>query len=173
MVDSSGSMNDPHSIFLRAYETYSDAIFRHCYFRLSNRERALELMQETFMRVWESIANGRQIEQLRAFLYRIANNLIIDEYRRSYKKTASLDALQEEGFEPGKEETSEWNTSLDAHAALKVVDQLSPAHKEVILLRYVDDFAPKEIAKVLGESENVVSVRLHRATKELRSLLKS
>jgi DNA-directed RNA polymerase specialized sigma24 family protein len=44
--------------FLQAYEEYADAIFRHCAMRISDRERGKELMQETFLKAWESVRRG-------------------------------------------------------------------------------------------------------------------
>src|ERR1700679_3555095 len=79
--------------FKNAFETYSDELFRHCAMRLSDRERAVELTQECFLRTWDYVARGGTIEKYRPFLYRVLNNLIIDEYRKH--KTQSLDALLE------------------------------------------------------------------------------
>src|SRR3989338_4735544 len=95
--------------FLQAYEAYNDAIFRYCYFRVYDRERARELSQETFMKAWEYLSRtGKKIENLRAFLYKIATNLIIDNSRQKGKKTVSLDQLHEEGFDPGDDRTEDW-----------------------------------------------------------------
>lgn len=89
---------DPSAAIEAAYEAYADAIFRHCYFRVFNRELGKELMQETFLRVFEYLSKGNTVDNMRAFLYRVANNLIIDNVRR--KKELSLDALNEQGFDP-------------------------------------------------------------------------
>ena len=75
-----------------------DAIFRHCYFRVFDRERARDLVQETFLKTWEYLTRGHDIENIRAFLYRVATNLIIDDSRR--KKEISLEQLSESGFDP-------------------------------------------------------------------------
>ena len=83
--------------FIKIYDELADSIFRHCYFRIYNYERAKELMQETFTRTWEYVAKGKKIDNLKAFVYRIATNIIIDEARR--KKSVSLDDLMENGFE--------------------------------------------------------------------------
>lgn len=69
-------------LLIEAYDAYADAIFRHCYFRVFSRERAKELMQETFLRAWDQMVKGEEIRHMRGFLYRVANNLIIDESRK-------------------------------------------------------------------------------------------
>ena len=70
--------------FLKAFERFADAIFKHCFFRVSDREVAKDLVQETFSRTWEHIALGKEVRDYRAFLYRIANNLIVDFYRKKF-----------------------------------------------------------------------------------------
>jgi RNA polymerase sigma-70 factor (ECF subfamily) len=167
--------------FGEAFEQYSDELFRHASLRLSDRERAVELTQECFLRAWDYLVRGKTIEQYRPFLYRTLNNLIVDEYRRH--KSQSLDALLE------KEETAsavegellrdetdvfeEVATQFDAKAALAVVAQLPENYRTVVILRYVDGFLPSEIAEFLHESENAVSVRIHRGMRKLRELLAS
>ncbi|MBI5404831.1 MAG: RNA polymerase sigma factor [Candidatus Kerfeldbacteria bacterium] len=152
--------------FLEAYDAYADAIFRHCYFRVYDRERARDLAQETFTKTWEYLITGKKVENLRAFLYRVANNLVIDESRK--RRPVSLDELQEQGFDPGERIDESLHARLDANAVLELLDRLSPDHRQVIVYRFVDQLGPKEIAALLDESENVISVRLNRAIKQLR-----
>ena len=153
--------------FLKAYDDYADAIFRHCYFRVFSRERARELMQETFTRTWEYAIKGKAIENIRAFLYRVANNLIIDESRK--KKEISLDALQEKGFSPSQPQGyKRIENVLEGKYAIEKLMMLDQKYRKAVLMRYVDDLMPKEIAEILGESENVISVRIHRGMEQLR-----
>ena len=77
--------------FLDAFEKYADALFRHAHFRLSDRERAYDLTQETYLKAWDYVASGGVVRHYKSFLYRILHNLIIDEYRK--KRGASLDEL--------------------------------------------------------------------------------
>ncbi len=163
---------DVQDAFLKAYETYADAIFRHCYFRVYHREQANDLMQQTFMRTWQTLVQGTEIENLRAFLYKVANNLIIDEARKK-REQVSLDGLEESGFEPSTNPRPELEKSLDHQALYPYLQQLDEKHREVVIMRYIDDLSPKEIAQVLGESANVISVRIHRAIERLRHLIPS
>lgn len=164
---------DAQEILIRAYDEYADALFRYCFFRIHNRERAKELVQETFTRTWEHIRSGNAIENLRAFLYKVMRNLIIDESRKNI--SVSLDALREEGFEPsrGMREQEEIDAAVDLKQALLLMEKLGEKYKEVLMLRYIEGFTPKEIAELLDENENAVYVRLHRGLKELRNLIKN
>lgn len=155
--------------FMKAYEDLSDAIFRHCYFRIGDRERAKDLMQDTFTRSWQYILSGTEIKNLKAFLYRVANNLIIDEYRK--KKELSLDGLMAEGFDPGFDDRSRLEHGIDARLIMATVNRMDEKYRDAVMMRYVDDLSPKEIAEALGESENNVSVRIHRGIKQLKEIL--
>jgi RNA polymerase sigma-70 factor (ECF subfamily) len=161
-----GNASGKTEAFLKAYDAYADALFRHCYFRVYDRERARDLMQETFARTWECIVDGKDIENLRAFLYRVANNLVIDFVRK--KKESSLDDMMEQGFEPSAPTDKRIVNSAEAANIISALDKVDEKHRDVIVMRYVDGLSPKEIAGILDESENAVSVRLHRAIKDVR-----
>lgn len=155
--------------FLEAYDAYADAIFRHCYFRVYDREKAQELMQECFMKTWEYLVDGKEVKNLRAFLYRVANNLVIDHSRK--KKELSLDALAEEGFEPGDDGHTQAVAHAEASRVKSMLGRIEPHYRQVIQMRFIDGLTPTEIAHALGQTENAVSVRLHRGIKQLRLLV--
>jgi|SRR3989344_533818 len=156
--------------FMKAYEKYSDAIFRYCYFRVYDRERAKDLVQETFMKTWDYIAQGNDIGNIRAFLYRVARNIIIDYTRK--KKEDSLEALQESGFNPGLDERANKEIEFDFQAALQAIKSLDEKYREAVTMRYIEGYSPKEIARMIDETENVVSVRIHRGLQQLRKKIK-
>lgn len=164
-------MIDIENQFLEAYEDYSDAIFRHCYFRLSDRAKAQSVTQETFTRAWEYLGRGKEVKNLRALLYKIANNLIIDRYRA--KKSLSIEALTEEGFSFSVDDRDKLQDAITGKEILLVLNELDDLYREAMVLRYVDDLSVQEISEVLGESENAISVRLHRGLKKLKVLLKT
>ena len=161
-------MLDPEKTLLQAYDEFADAIFRHCWFRVSDREKAKELTQETFLKAWQTLLSGEKIKKMKSYLYRIENNLIIDHYRK--KKSLSLDELQEDGFDPGVDETEELENFIAGKEAMELLDNLPESYRQVIVMRYVDDRSVTEIADVIGVTPNVISVRLNRALKKLRSL---
>ena len=157
-------------IFLAAYDRYADALFRHCYYRVFDREKAKDLVQETFMKTWKELVSGTEIRDLKPFLYRVATNAIID-YRRK-KKEESLDVLTEQGREPSSDPRSSLEEKIDVQTLLAFLQQIPEEDRELLLLRYVEGFKPKEIAELMQESPNVISVRLHRAKSRWQSLSK-
>jgi RNA polymerase sigma-70 factor (ECF subfamily) len=84
--------------FIRAYDENADALFRQCFFKVHDREIAKDILQDTFARTWDYSTKGNTILNMRAFLYRTMNNLVVDYYRK--KKAVSLDSLEEDGFNP-------------------------------------------------------------------------
>lgn len=156
--------------FLKSYELWADALFRHIHFRVFDREIAKDLLQDVFMRAWEYIASGKEIEQMRAFLYRVANNSVIDHVRK--KKSVSLDELSEnEGFDPSDNSHARIKVGGEFSQAMEVLRGLDEQTQELLVMRYLDGFGPKEIAEIISESENVVSVRLNRAIKKAQKLI--
>jgi RNA polymerase sigma-70 factor (ECF subfamily) len=173
-------MDDLQHTFEEAFEAYSDELFRHASIRLSDRERALELTQETFMKVWQYAQKGGQdIKSLRPFLYRTLRNLIIDEYRKH--KAVSLEAMAERAqmdvedyMTPDESNTLEAAVGRhEGKRALAALKDLAEPYREAVVMRYIDGLSPQEIAKAIGESENVVSVRVHRGLKKLRAILET
>lgn len=167
------SMESQEDRFLKAFEDYNDALFRHASIRVSDREKAIDIVHDTFTKVWSYTRSGHQIDSYRSFLYKVLNNLIIDEYRK--RKEASLDALLEvEGVDEGafpelSESTVEaLAATIDGRKAFDLLAELPDVYKEVIILRFVDELGPREISELIEETENVVSVRIHRGLKLLR-----
>ena len=165
--------------FLDAFRSEQDALFRHAFFRLSDRDRAADLTQDAFMKTWDYIRGGGDIRDMRRFLFRVLNNLIIDEYRRS--KTESLDkkleanpALEAE-FAEGS--LAEFEEGMDEESLLTKVkdamEELPDEYKTALTMRFIDGFSPKEIARMIGATENVVSVRIHRGIGKLKNILQT
>ena len=128
--------NDHEARFLKAFDEYGDALFRHAYFRVSDREKALDLVQDTFTKTWSWVRGGHEIETFRPFLYKVLNNLVIDEYRK--RKESSLDELlDQEGVSEGSfDELSESSTELlastiDGKKALELVQDFMACFKVV------------------------------------------
>ncbi len=153
--------------YLKAFEEYADALYRHCYFRVSDKERAQDIVSDTFMKTWDYLVKGNTVDNFKPFLYRTLNHLIIDEYRK--KKSESLDALltnqevPESTFEElveGSREDLEF--SLDAQKIPDILRRMPDQHRKVIMMRYVDGLMPAEMALIMEEPVNTISVRIHR-----------
>jgi len=166
---------DTEKKFLEAYSQHSDAIFRLVFFKLNNRDRALDLTQETFMKTWLHMTTN-SVDNIKAFLYKVAGNLIIDEYRKRDKRdymTSSLEDLSDAGFEPhiDEDELETITNKLDGEKLLGLISELPDTYSNIMFMRYSEELTITEISETIGETPNVVSVRLNRGLKKLRELV--
>ena len=152
-----------------AYETYSEALLRYCYSKISDKEKASDLTQETFVRTWQYLMKGNSIQNDKSFLYTTLRHLIIDDYRK--KKCISLDTLISKGLEPASHPEENLFTTIETTRVMKYVDQLPARYSSIIIMRYVKDLSVQDIARIINTSENVVSVRIHRGLHKLRVLM--
>lgn len=162
-----------HKDFSEWFDLYAEPLYRHAYLRIHDKDRAADLMQETFTRAWSYAARGNEIRQPRAFLYKTLNNLVVNEYERR-RPTSSLQTMDEEtGYEPMADGDVQGQASaqIDATIILNKLGSVNEEYREVLVMRYIDELQVSEIALVLQESENTVSVRIHRALKKMRQLL--
>lgn len=156
--------------FLAMYEQHADSVYRYCLMKLSDPEAAADTVQDTFMRHWDTMRKGDAIGNDRALLFTIARRLIIDRYRVK-GRTTSLDALAETvGFDPPDPAAADPAALSDGSRVLALLRKLPPAYHDALHLRFVEGLEPREIAHVLGESANAVTVRIHRGLAKLRQL---
>lgn len=157
--------------FETIYEKESDAIFRLCLIRVSDREKALDITQETFLRFWQKLQQEKVILNNRAFLFTIAHNLIIDWYRK--KKSIAFKDMPFEDEEAGYDPSDETTTAsilfeVEGRYLFNKINELTPIYRHSVYLRFVEDLSPKEIGNILGISANAASVRINRGLMELK-----
>lgn len=165
-----GSMsteNEQQALFSKLFEEYQDAIFRFVFFRVGNRHIALDITQDTFVRLWGHLAKGGSIEHEQAFVYRIAKNAVIDYYKKS--KSSSLDTLLENGFDPETNvHTDEIFRNDDIKMVQGLLEDLDEESKQIIFLRYTEEKPIEEIATLYGKTTNAMTVRIHRIIQKLK-----
>jgi len=160
--------------FEKIYEKESDAIFRFCLMRVSDREQAIDITEEVFLRLWQNILKSEKILNERAFLFTVARNLIIDWYRKKksipFRDMEDANSSEEEsGYDPSDDMTTNiLETGAEGRYLLDKINELTDTYKQPVYLRFVEDLSPGEIGKILGISENAVSVRINRGLLELR-----
>lgn len=159
-----GGNSSAEQRFLEAYDHLADALWRHAYYRVGSRELAEDLVSETFTRAWDSYRE-RAIDNLRALLYRILHNLIIDHYRKSRPQVA-LDELGDALPLPA----SSRDEVADIPHLPELLARLPELWCQVLMWRFVDDLTAADIAKLSGKSIGNVYVIIHRALRELRKL---
>ena len=152
------------------YDTFVDAVYRFVYFRVSTREDAQDLTEETFVSIFEHIGtyNERGLP-FEAWVYRITRNKIIDYYR-SKKKTVSL---EESADYPDEKQNPERETErqLTKEYIMDCVRHLPESYQEIIILKYIEDKTNEEISELLDKPLAHVRVLQSRAVQKLRTIV--
>lgn len=145
---------------------------------VKNSEDVLDVSQEVFLKVYKSIGTFKGDSEFSTWLYRIAKNTALDFVRKSKQNTVSIDSSGEEsegfdipdesiGSSPEKKALQKEKTEL-LHKAIR---NLSDEHREIIILRDLNDYSYEDIAQRLGIEPGTVKSRLHRARESLRKIL--
>jgi RNA polymerase sigma factor (sigma-70 family) len=163
------SVKDIEAQFLTCYDAYSDAIFRQCYFKTSDREVAKDLTQEVFTKTWDYLMQGKTVDNLKSFIFTVAGNCIKDWYKK--RRAIPESAFEHDPFANFSDESQNSEIGAEVTVVMRALETLEPRDRDAITMRFVEGLPPREIAGILGERENTVSVRITRALKKLRSLI--
>jgi RNA polymerase sigma-70 factor (ECF subfamily) len=152
------------------------------YGMVHNRDDALEIVQETFVKAYENLEQFKGESSFYAWLYRIVVNLAIDHQRRDQRRpTVPIEERPGGGGEDIAEPTLSPTANDPYQAArskqigarvMEAISELTPDHKAVILLREVEGLSYDEISRVMQCSKGTVMSRLHYARKKLQKKLR-
>lgn len=160
------------ALLTAAHLNYGKKLNIHAFFKLSDHGLGEDLVQDTFLKTWVYLVKGGKIDTMRAFLYHILNDLIIDEYRK-HKTVSSLNDLMEKGFEPSANNSERFFNFLDGKASVLLIHRLPETYRKVMYMRYVQELSIKEISTLTGQSKNAATVQMHRGLRKLKELYKS
>jgi len=165
--------------FAGLYDQYYPKIFGYVLRRTANLETAQDITSETFLKALKKLwqFQWRNVS-FSPWIYKIATNEINQFFRKAeYKKSVSLEELQEQGFEllsphDPESELIEAQEKLKQHLDFLEIQErivrLPAKYQEVIALRFFEKRQIKEIAEILGKREGTIKSLLHRAVEKLR-----
>jgi RNA polymerase sigma-70 factor, ECF subfamily len=155
--------------FGNLYERYLDEVQRYVFYRVASRFDAEDLTETVFLKAWEALPRFESEKvNLRAWLYRIAHNVVIDHYR-TRKPADDLPDTQLQDFHPSPEQQTQ---TQDEHQQLVVAIQtLDENLQQVVICRFINGLSHAETAEVMGIKEGHVRVLQLRALQKLRHLL--
>ncbi|MDO8516233.1 MAG: RNA polymerase sigma factor [bacterium] len=156
------------AILTLAYHDYEKGPLLYSLFKLRDREMGEDLVQETFLKTWSYLVKGGRVDVMKAFLYHVLNNLIVDEYRKH--KTVSLNVLLEKGYEPPAGHPEHAFNILDGKTAVLLIAKLPVKYQKIMHMRYVRDLSLTEISLITKQSKNTVAVQVHRGLEKLKLL---
>ena len=154
----------------KIFDRFNAGIFRYSLRLLGDSDLARECMAETFSRFLSAIRRGvGPKEHLQAYLYRIAHNWITDYYRSKAPSSLPLDpALRSD---PDKEPPQVVADAIDLHQVRSALALLTPDQRQVITLKYLEDWDNEEIARSLKKPVGAVKSLEHRAIQALRRMV--
>lgn len=151
--------------FKEIFQANSKKIYHLCYSYTGDDETANDLMQETFMKVWQNLDKFRNQALISTWIYRIAVNTCLS-YLRLEKRQAK-DELTETIIETKEEEISDKNEQVAA--LYKCIARLEE-NERIIITMVLDELPYSEIAEISGISEGNLRVKIHRIKQKLTQL---
>ncbi len=187
-----GSMNDPDESLVRQAKTgdkaafgklvnkYYEMVYAVVFGILHHREAAKDVAQEVFLKAFRELVRFEGKAKFKTWLYRVAVNAALDEVRKR-RPTESLDATDKAAEEDERPvvipDRSLGPRDRTAQRELRelldqAINQLTPEHRAVLVLREWQELSYEEIAETLGIEVGTVMSRLHYARKKLGEMLK-
>lgn len=156
------------------YDCYAPMIWRYSLARTRSRQDADEIISKTFLKVWEYVRARRKVKNIRAFLWTVANRLLIDFYRsnaRTRARFADFSVVEESppSVAPGLDERIVLKDQINEVAT--ALHSLGRDDQLILTLRFIEELPLEEVALASGRSKNATAVAIHRALKRLRLAL--
>ena len=154
--------------FAALYDRYFDAIYRYCYVRLGNRDRAEDAAQQIFMRAMEAVDRYQEAGRFRSWLFTIAHNVVADELRGLPQGVPDLDLSA--AIDPAAGPEADALAAAEQRVLRAALALLPDDQRRAIELRLAG-LTGREIAAELGRSHEAVKMLQQRALARLRTEL--
>lgn len=155
----------------RAYDEYAPAVYRYAYRLTGHEGTAQDVTSEAFHKLLASLRNGGgPTDNLPAWLYRVAHNLVVDGYRRQPDDPpVPLDEAPPIAVAGQQEARLEQEERLAR--ARRALRQLTSLQQQVISLRFLEELSISKTAEVMDKTEGAIKALQYRATNSLRRIL--
>ena len=175
--------NGDKDAFRELVERYQRKVFSIAYGMVNNREDAMDLSQDAFLKVYHNLDRFEGSSSFYTWLYRIVVNVCIDHIRKTGRRVQVDydDQILREGGVEGEDRIRPSSLGVDPVKAYgrkelleqirTALDALSPIHKQAIVLRELQGLSYQEMAEVMEVSKGTVMSRLHHARKNLQEKL--
>ncbi len=167
--------NKDQVAFEELYDKNINDIYRFIYFKIGKKDEASDLSSLVFLKTWEHIQKNKisDHQTLRALIYKIARNVVVDYYRNRRPESLSLDD------ENNRIEVVDEEYDLEMEIGVKgeyerlmvKVMELKNEYREILIMRFVNDLSLDEISNITGKKKINIRVLLHRAIKALKEMI--
>jgi RNA polymerase sigma-70 factor (ECF subfamily) len=177
-----GSANSPdrpggsarRAEFEALYDQHSREVWALAYARWMDTDQAMDVMQEAFLRLWKQWEIGEEIQNPRAWLLRVARNLAEDQAKSAFRRNGTQPPEVLDGVRSKQPMPIERLERNELFALVRgVLEELAPADREILTLRYALDYDANTIADRLEIATTAVHMRLSRARQRLAERLAS
>lgn len=160
--------------FQTLYDRHGREVWAVAYARWLDSDTALDIVQEAFLRFWKRVEAGEDIQNPRAWLLRVARNLAEDHAKSAFRRNGTQPPEVMNGVRSGRSGPLDAMARDESLAQVRaVLEDLAPADRDVLTLRYALDYDAAEIADALGIAVSAVHMRLSRARQRLADKLAS
>lgn len=158
--------------FAEIYDSFAQKIFKFISLKIQNRQEAEDVLQDVFIKAYKGLPSLNMARlNFSAWLYKVAGNTINDYFRSKYRKPEPLGI--DENFDAAdrrslaKEISAKWDWQIVQTA----FNELPVLYKQVLELRFIQNFSPEETARILGKTNLSIRLIQFRALKKLKLML--
>ena len=164
-------MGDEHA-FEALYRATSGRVYAICLRMAGERERAAELTQDVFVRVWERMDGFRGESAFESWLHRIAVNVVLESERSTRRRIARVEPTDD----PAGIESLQMPTRSEGHDGDRMdleaaIAMLPPATRRVFILHDIEGYRHEEISRMTGSAQGTLRAQLFRARRLLMEAL--
>jgi RNA polymerase sigma-70 factor (ECF subfamily) len=161
-----------HAEFEALYRRHSREVWAIAYARYLNADVALDVAQEAFLRLWKHYGDGGEIVNPRAWLFRVARNLVEDHAKSAFHRNGTHPPELMNAVRAPSELPLDGLERREVSVQVKQeLAELSERDREILTLRYALEYSPNDIAAILETTVTAVHMRLSRARQRLAERL--
>jgi len=167
-----GTRSGDREAFVALTRLYQQKVFVLAYSFFRNKEDAVDLVQDVFLRIFEKIDSFQEDRSFEAWLIQVARNLCIDRYRKSRGRREMESGVRVDEIPLPDDRSPDAGRSSDLKDILtRSVDRLAERQRTIFLMRHVNQMGNEEIARVLNISTGTVKSLHFKAIRRLRTLM--
>lgn len=137
--------------FSSLYDAYFDQIYKFVYLKTYDVQLSQDITSETFYKALDKIGSFKNTDDsnFKAWIYRIAYNLVVDNYKKDNNKV-NIDEIEDIWYK------EDFSKNIDDKKQIKEIfeyfETINPRHKQILVMRLWDDLSYKEISQITNES---------------------
>lgn len=167
-------INQDYKKMEELYEIYEQKIYSVAYLILNNVQQAEDIVQETFITLYNNLEklNSLDIQEIKLYILRIAKNKAIDSYRKNKRQGELLEEYQRESLEIADENVEEWEQRVMSENQIDtLLIVLRDSYRQVFKYKVFYNLSYKEISKLMGITEANVRKQFERARKRVHDMI--